>query len=261
MDILTHCISGAAAGTVAASFTCGKLRRTGVIGLSALGGALPDIDAVSLWSRFDFTIGEFFGLALPGKEIYSAKLWYSHHGFFHSIAAGLFWCALFISLLMIFRKIFFSREPFLRFRDCFLFSGFFCAFLLHLLCDMPTPASTWGGVRLFWPSSVYVGGTGRIWWWNNYDIFLIAAGVFITNSLFLFRIKRSLRLAAVTVALAGALLCLHQIPSRGFDFGYSGYAENYRRYEGISKDVQLRILGSRIFGVMARFDRALPFNF
>lgn len=263
MDILTHCVSGAAAGTVAASFTCGKLRRAGVIGLAALGGSLPDIDAASLWTRFDSTIGGFFGITMPGKEVYSAKLWYSHHGFFHSIAAGLFWCVLIFALLTALRTTVSRRNRVLRQGDAALLAGFFGAFFLHLLCDMPTPASTWGGVRLFWPSPVYIGGTGRIWWWNNYDIFLVAAGVFIANSLslFLFRTQHSLRIAVVSVALAGTLLCLRQIPSRGFDFGYTGYARNYRQYEEKSKEIQRRMLGFRLFGIMERFDRALPFNF
>jgi hypothetical protein len=46
---------------------------------------------------------------------------------------------------------------------------------------MPTPASTWGGVNFFWPFKTYIGGTGHIWWWNNYDIFLIVVAVIIIN--------------------------------------------------------------------------------
>ncbi len=86
MDILSHSLSGVAFGTVIASFTDkGFKRKAGVVLLSGFGGALPDIDAISLWSKFDTTIGHFFGLAHSGNEIYFSKFWYSHHGAMHSL--------------------------------------------------------------------------------------------------------------------------------------------------------------------------------
>lgn len=50
---------------------------------------------------------------------------------------------------------------------------FFLAGTFHLLEDMPTPDNIWGGVRIFFPFEVYIGGWNYIWWWNNYDLFLI----------------------------------------------------------------------------------------
>ena len=90
MDILTHTLSGIAVGTVIASFTNkGFKQKLGLIALSGFGGALPDFDAISLWSKFDSTIGELFNLNYTGKEIYFSKLWYSHHGALHSIFGGI----------------------------------------------------------------------------------------------------------------------------------------------------------------------------
>jgi hypothetical protein len=59
-----------------------------VIGFSGLGGALPDFDAISLWSGFDKTFGKLFNLSNSGEVIYFSKFWYSHHGFLHSILAS-----------------------------------------------------------------------------------------------------------------------------------------------------------------------------
>jgi len=38
----------------------GSLEKTGITSLSGFGAALPDLDAISLWSRFDSTIGKFY---------------------------------------------------------------------------------------------------------------------------------------------------------------------------------------------------------
>jgi len=58
-----------------------------------------------------------------------------------------------------------------------LLIGFFLGFLVHLIEDIPTPASTWGGVNFFYPSKLYIRGIGVIWWWSNYDIFLIVVRI------------------------------------------------------------------------------------
>lgn len=95
MDILIHAFSGLAVGTVVSSFAdVGCKERAGIILLSGGAAAMPDIDAVSLWSQFDSTIGPFFNLTEPGKKIYSAQYWYSHHGLMHSAAAALMWTIL-----------------------------------------------------------------------------------------------------------------------------------------------------------------------
>lgn len=90
MDILTHTLCGVAAGTVLAGFSRKSPKyKLSVIAVSGVGGALPDMDAISLWSKFDGTFGAIFQLNHSGKEIYTSKFWYSHHAFFHSVLAGI----------------------------------------------------------------------------------------------------------------------------------------------------------------------------
>ena len=106
MDILTHTLSGVAIGTVITSFSNNGFRKkTGIILCAGFGAALPDFDAISLWSGFDSTIGKLFGL-ISGKEIYFSKLWYSHHAFMHSIFASLIFAMLFLLFLYLFKSKF-----------------------------------------------------------------------------------------------------------------------------------------------------------
>jgi len=89
MDIVTHTVTGALVGScLAGSAGKGWKEKTGIIIAGTLGGMLPDVDAVSMWSRFDRTLGSWFGLEQPGRVIYSGKWWYSHHGFMHSLLAA-----------------------------------------------------------------------------------------------------------------------------------------------------------------------------
>ncbi len=269
MDILIHSFSGLAVGTVVASFSKrGWKDRAKIIAISGFGGALPDLDAISLWSGFDSTFGTFFNLDHSGKGIYSAKFWYSHHAFLHSIAAAFFMAALFgLFGWMVETKIFKSKPNQLRSwgkRNRLTFLGFVLGYLLHLLEDMPTPASTWGGVNLFWPSPAYVGGTGDIWWWNNYDIFLIVVGVIFAN-LFLILARRffhfRLRQLSLGVFIFGFSLAVYQIKTRPYDFAYSGHTTQYTEFESKSKEIQKEILGDKLYRVMERFDRRLPVYF
>ncbi|GHS99442.1 hypothetical protein FACS189421_09900 [Bacteroidia bacterium] len=86
MDILTHICSGIAGATVIAAFVYKHpVKRLKVLAAGAIGGAFPDIDTISMWSRFDSTFGRLLGLSHTGKVIYGEKYWYSHHAFFHSI--------------------------------------------------------------------------------------------------------------------------------------------------------------------------------
>jgi membrane-bound metal-dependent hydrolase YbcI (DUF457 family) len=105
MDILTHAISGLAVGTVIIGIS--QKRKIGnlkIIGFSGFGAVLPDIDAVSMWSKFDNTFGKLFHLTYPGRAIYAMKLWYSHHGFFHSIVAALLFVFLLGVIFYLFRE-------------------------------------------------------------------------------------------------------------------------------------------------------------
>ncbi|MDP8098397.1 metal-dependent hydrolase [Pasteurella atlantica] len=256
MDILTHTLSGIAVGTVVSSFSPkGFKHKTGIVLLSGLAGALPDFDVISLWSQFDSTIGAFFNLPVSGKVIYSAKYWYSHHAFMHSAMAAL----LFAVIVGLLNTLFGSLN-----KSKFLMVSFFCAFLMHLFEDMPTPASTWGGVNFFFPSNNYIGGIGDIWWWNNYDIFLIVLSIVILNLLFTFIqnfIRFDLRKVTTSIFIIGFACVIFQVKTRDVSFAYSGYSKNYAQFEQKSKQIQKELLGERLFNLMERFDNQLKIYF
>jgi len=268
MDILTHALFGAVAGTVAASFAKDRKTQIAVIAVSAIGGVLPDLDAVSLLPGFDGTIGKLLGLAHSGRDIYSAKFWYSHHGFMHSILAGIFSAAA-AGLIWFFIKNGAKSVSFEKIKSFFIskklfFAGFMSGWLLHLFGDLPTPSSTWGGIRMFFPLSAYVGGSGKIWWWNNYDIFLTACAVIAVNAALLLSgkyLKDKIKFLTVAVFMLGFCFAVYQIETRKSGFSYSGYSEKYREYEQKSKDLQKDILGETLYKIMEKLDKRLPFNF
>lgn len=265
MDILTHTVSGLAVGALAAGFSLPRLSspggyrrplfsralrdlwpRAAIVAASGLGGALPDIDAAT-W--------------LLGDGTYSGRLWYSHHGFFHSFSAAVLFALLIGLAIWVFggRKRNFGRT--LASHRSSL-AGFVAGFVLHLLEDMPTPASTWGGVRMLFPSSAYVGGTGQIWWWNNYDIFLIACAVFVICAALMFlRRWRPARWISLGVFALGCALCAVQVHTRYVDYAYTGHTDRYAGFEASSKAEQRRILGPGLFRAMERLDGVLPVQF
>ena len=266
MDILTHTLSGIAVGTVISGFSRNGFKsKFEVIVFSAIGGALPDIDAISLWSGFDKTFGKLFRLNHPGKDIYVSKFWYSHHGFFHSLLASLI-LAFVIGLLFYAiqrRTTNYSLWDSLK-ANGFILTGFILGFIIHLLEDMPTPVGAWGGVRLLWPSKLYFGGTGDIWWWNNYDIFLIVAGCILINGIILI-VNRGIHIdiskITILVFVVASVLCIIQIKTRSYDFNCPGLSNKYQRGEQKSKEIQHKVLGNKVSGVMEKFDRRVPFNF
>lgn len=269
MDILTHTTSGLAVGTVMAAFSNrGWKNKSLLILAGGFAGALPDLDAISLWSKFDATLGKFFHLSYSGREIYSAKLWYSHHGFLHSITAALF-IALLVAIVRFFIHSKFRNLSFQQFvlsikHNQRLLLSIVFGFTLHLLEDMPTPAASWGGVNLFWPSTSYIGGTGDIWWWNNYDIYLIVAGVFLLNLFsLLLNSLFSIPIRKITSGLfiLGFTSAVIQIKTRPVDFAYEGSTVRYQEFEQKSKDLQRKILGDKVFNCMERFDNSLSIYF
>ena len=168
MDIISHTLTGLAVGTVASSFSKESWNsRFSIVFFGGLAGALPDLDAISKWSRFDETIGEMFNLAHTGSQIYYGKFWYSHHGAFHSLVAPIL-LSLFVLTMVAairrFRSIDLLKQHLNSHSTKYL--AFCLGFIFHLFEDMPTPASVWGGVNFFFPGSSYVGGFGKIWWWN-----------------------------------------------------------------------------------------------
>lgn len=269
MDILTHALSGVAIGTVIAGIAHSSIKQQiGYIAIGGFGAILPDIDAISLWSRFDASFGKLLGLAHRGKDIYSAKFWYSHHGFMHSIVACIAISILFCLLLHLIKTRFQPKElklfPTRLFNNKYYLLSFGLGFLLHLLGDLPTPSSSWGGINIFWPSKQYLGGTGEIWWWNNYDIFLIISGIIISNLIVLLvgkLQKRNIFKLTLTIFLLGFTLTFFQIKTRPCNFAYADHTTKYDQFEQESKNVQKQILGNKLYKLMLRFDSKMRINF
>ena len=267
MDIFTHISSGIASATVVAAFT-GKhpVRRWQILVAGAVGGALPDIDAISMWSHFDSTFGKLFHLSHSGKIIYGEKFWYSHHAFFHSIVAALLFAVIFGWLSYSIYKISHrdSKDTFdVYCKNCFLLAiAFTTGYLIHLFGDMPTPASVWGGVNLFFPGSGYIGGSGKIWWWNNYDIYLLSVLCIAINGILLFTLKKKFqRTAILSIAALILLLVEIQINTRQYNYAYSGNSTRYSEMEQQSKKEQERILGKPVYSAMEWLDKHLPVPF
>ena len=233
--------------------------------MGGFGGALPDLDAISLWSKFDSTFGELLGLSHSGSQIYFGKFWYSHHGAFHSLLTPFvvvvvtfaIVCAIFkLRTLNLIRHN--LAEHYLK------YVAFYFGFTFHLFEDMSTPGSVWGGVNLFFPCSSYIGGLGEIWWWNNYDLVLIIVSVIVINSVFnLIRNKffsLRIKLSSATFVV-GIVLALYQINTRPIDFSYSGHTPKYNQYEYQSKQIQRDILGERLYHIMVEIDNKIPLYF
>ncbi len=266
MDILTHTLSGVAIGSVIIHYQDKSIgHKAGILFLGALGAALPDIDAISMWSGFDSTFGQWFNLSLTGKEIYSAKLWYSHHAFFHSLVAAIFFTVLLGLNLLVFDKNSIAENNTLKQRvnKCTsLLLAFFLGYIIHLFEDMLTPASSWGGVAFWWPSAQYSGGWGYIWWWNNYDVFLIICSIISLNlglSFFLIKKKVS-RYMAVLIFITGVFAAGIQVTNRGINYNYTK-TMRYKQLEKISLDRQKEILGEDLFQVMQKIDHLIPVYF
>lgn len=266
MDIISHTLTGIAVGTVSATISNSSWKGKSLIILTGgLGGALPDFDAISLWSKFDSTIGSFLGLSHSGKQIYFGKFWYSHHAALHSLIAPIFLILLATIIKVLLKREFKGFKILERLKkNRFLTLAFFFGFIFHLLEDMPTPASVWGGVNLLFPSSTYVGGFGNIWWWNNYDLVLIIFFVIIINLLVNVTPTRYYKIkvkSSISIFSIGLVLFLIQINTRTVDFSYSGHTANYDKFEIQSKDIQREILGKKLFELMNTIDNKIPLNF
>lgn len=260
MDILTHTLSGIAVGTCLAIYAkSGWKEKTGILFFSGMGGAIPDIDAISLWSKFDGTIGSWLNLSQPGSKIYSGTLWYSHHGFMYSLFAAMCFTVIigFIFYLSSRKKTSFTQS---FQKNKLILSGFILGYLIHLLQDMVTPGGPWKGIRFFFPDKEYIGGTGDVWWWNNYDIFLIVITVLCINILLLFLsgfIKKHLAKIALCVFALGFIAAIIQIKTRDFNFN----GKSYTVCEEKSKKIQKELLGTKLYERMERFDNSIKLSF
>jgi hypothetical protein len=272
MDIMTHTLSGIAISTIVASLSKKRIWEKGVIVFcGGIGGALPDIDSMSLWSRFDSTIGAFFHLPHNGRDIYFSNYWYSHHNFAHSLVGGLIITSclfvLFSLPVIVFSKNNNRRNIFNRIGVYWI--ALFLGYVMHLLGDLPTPSLTWGGIKLFWPLSVAVGGSGHIWWWNNYDIFLIIGGCCAINmgiiNIYHHSKKPFIRYFPLFICIGAFIFILHQIDQRNVNFVDRGQTkriwERYWEYEIKSLEIQKEILGEKLYDIMTNVDRKLTFYF
>lgn len=254
MDIASHTVSGLAAASALLPLVIRKRWHAPFILLSgALGGAWPDLDAISQWGGYDSTIGKWFGLELSGRDIYFNNLWYSHHGVTHSLFGMVCFTGLF---LLIMRACMPKRKR--RWNWAFALP-FALAYFMHLLEDMPTPGSVWEGIMLWFPFRPWVGGTGDIFWWNNYDIFLLFAGCFVVNvciavvGTWVPRFKRW----RLTLVVFGAMLVWSsaQVQRRNFNFDYVEYNRmDYRMKHWYSLEIQRQMLGESGFERMQAFD-------
>jgi inner membrane protein len=244
MDIISHTLSGVATVSVVLPFTNFTKRQSLVaLILGAFVGAFPDLDALSLWS----------GFGQKGSDIYFGKYWFSHHAFNHSLVVGFILAAVMVLL----RNKF---DTFIK-DDYLLTMALFFAFTAHLLEDMPTPYCTWGGVRLFFPFKSYVGGWGKIWWWNNYDLFLLICGLIVSNLLAMVLLPKMAKMLVVMFFGSTLFLMIHQINSRQTDYNYIGYSKNYQVLEKASLVEQERVLGPTLFKCMRKLDDHIPLNF
>lgn len=268
MDIITHTLSGVVISAAAAALTKKPLWEKGIIiCCGAIGGAFPDIDVITLWSGFDTTIGTFFDLSRTGRDIYFSNYWYSHHHLTHSLAGGAMITMSALLLLYLANLVLSkNRNPFSLLRGQGVYGlAFFLGYVMHLFGDLPTPGHTWKGITLFWPLSTAIGGTGHIWWWNNYDIFLLISGCCSVNIVVvmlqhIFK-KPFIRYFPVIFSVVVSLAVLHQIIQRPVSFAYTGYNKKYNDHGNKSLEIQQEILGKRVYEIMVAFDRKLPIHF
>jgi len=266
MDILIHTLSGTTTAAFIATFSKSTIKTKLLwVLLGGIAGALPDIDAFSLWSKFDGTIGKWLHLSHSGNEIYFGKFWYSHHGFFHSLFAAALLAFIYIAIRKIVFKNILWKTYIQSSQTKFVFSVFFFSYCSHLLGDLPTPGAVWGGVRLFFPFEIYIGGYGTTWWWNNYDVFLclvIATFFFVLIILLENKfykndyMKFSLGLYIISFAF-----CVYSVTHRSISYAYKGNTSRYTFYERNSKLDQFNKLGRWTYIKMFKLDNKLPIYF
>ncbi len=270
MDVLTHTLSGLAAGTAVSSFTVKEraiLRSLPVMLAGMLGGFMPDLDAMSLWSRFDKLFASWHGLNATGKEIYFGRYTLSHHGAMHSMFAGIAWSVLFLALAWGIRYLFMKENNTAQAISPYVPAAvaLFAGYCMHLLGDLPTPGYVWGGIRLWWPASSTSGGLDLIWWWNNYDIFIVVLCA-VTANLALcaaagFSKRRFIKFMPAAVLVLMIATSGFMVYCRQYKYNYTSFRKQFADMESKSIEEQRRILGDRLFGIMAAIDRRLPFNF
>ena len=266
MDILSHTFSGLAVGATLMPFSKQGLKsKLAILLLLGFAGFLPDVDAISYWGGFDSTFGEWFNLDSSGVKVYHDKRWFSHHGLFHSLLMAFILCGVIFLVSNLFRHKQIKQLNWKQ--ESILYISVLFAFNTHLLEDMITPEFVWGGVAYLFPSEDYWGGTGEIWWWNNYDLFLIIFLTFTIN-IFALIICRVVRLTwkwfGVGVFCVGVFFFFFQLKTRPIFFQYKGFSGHHAIWETnerLSKEVQKEILGGDVYEFMEKLDNEIPFWF
>ncbi len=253
MDILIHTLSGAAVASAAACVVFEKTKdRFKLLALGAFAGALPDVDALSMWSGFDATFGKWFSLQETGGDIYSGSHWYSHHVFMHSLLASVFFPVVFIGAKAAIKK---QKPTRLQWMKGLVFT---ISFNGHLAGDLPTPGGSWDGIAYFFPSSHYLGGLGLTHWWNNYDIFLILLLCVIINTVVILLVRKKQWICSIVLTVS-ITLCVVQLHRRHFDFNSKQYTYEQRSQKSL--ELQKEFLGETVFNAMRKFDESLPVHF
>ncbi len=265
MDIFTHVLAGAVTGGCAALMIRGAPAQLGAaLSWGALGGFLPDIDAASRVPGFDESVGRLFGLP-PGSEVYAGSAWYSHHHFTHSLLAGLGAALLLAGLLGLERLLAGpGHEGRRNIRIGMAPAALLGGFVMHLVGDLVTPGSVWGGIQLLWPLETMVGGWGWAWWFNNYDLFLLQLAGLLGLGLVSLVPRSSPWLARLLPAGLLALLLTASfllLQLRQQDYAYRGHARDYQALEAASLMDQRRILPPELVQLMIQLDEAMPLPF
>lgn len=249
MDIMIHLLTAITAGTTIAAYKCSTVKqKIATLVVSFFAGILPDIDVISLWSGFDRTFGHWFSLADKGRDIYHATFWYSHHGFMHSLLAVVILSSLVFAI---------SKYLFYSPKSLWIALAFGSGYTVHLLGDMVTPGGPWGGICLFFPFKSYVGGTGSVWWWNNYDIFICALIMAITSTLLMFVSTKVTRKILLPFVVCGFIVIAVIVCSQTHNYNNGTYSNN----EKISIEIQKERLSPSLFNALTTFDSKIKVQF
>ena len=110
-----------------------------------------------------------------------------------------------------------------------------------------------------------MGGFGYIWWWNNYDIFLIflVGGMLNTVLIVANRISKKRLLSYIPTLLFLCMIgaALFQITHRPTSFTSAGNPAGHTDKERQSLAAQQDILGERLYSIMVAVDRKIPIPF
>jgi len=264
MDIVTQIVIGLCVATVVAGICyCRPAQQIKIILMGGLGSLLPEIDSLTSWEYFDQTIGAWLGFSQTGAQIYFGDSWLGHQGFFHSLLALVFFTGLFWWMASFLYARIMRAAPNIWSAGGYLrpyFVAFALGFAFHLIADLFTPSGAWGGLRLFFPFEVRVGGWGYLWWWNNYDIFLILIGALVINiisQISFSKLSTAGRYMSLAIFSCSILLIGIQIANRDINFNEADYLSR----EKASHTLQQKMLPPGLYHTMKSFDNGMPVYF